>query len=118
LALKGLNPICHLLILLAHHILHVSRIRFNPEEDVTSLLRNDNKLYQTALRKIPVKFNGKKRMKNHILDIAFWATCVYLEMTATGTLKCLEVKTESVGSGFELCFDEVRFEYGLSRLWI
>jgi len=27
-AFKGLNPICHLLVLLgAHHILHVSRIR-------------------------------------------------------------------------------------------
>jgi hypothetical protein len=26
-----LNPICHLLALLAHHILHVSRIRVNQE---------------------------------------------------------------------------------------
>jgi len=31
-----LNPICHLLALLgAHHILHVSRIRINPDVDVT-----------------------------------------------------------------------------------
>jgi len=26
-----LNPICHLLVLLAHHILHVSRIRFKEQ---------------------------------------------------------------------------------------
>ena len=38
-----LNPICHLLALLAHHILHVSRIRVNlvDKYKVTSYLRND-----------------------------------------------------------------------------
>jgi len=31
-----LNPICHLLALLdAHHILHVSRIRVNPQSAIT-----------------------------------------------------------------------------------
>jgi len=33
-----LNPICHLLALLgAHHILHVSRIRFNNREEVPNV---------------------------------------------------------------------------------
>ena len=32
-------------------------------------------------------------------------------------MKYLEVKRESVGSAFELGSDDVRLQYGLSRMW-
>ena len=32
-----LNPICHLLALVVHHILHVSRVRVNPTSGTSAL---------------------------------------------------------------------------------
>jgi hypothetical protein len=36
-----LNPICHLLALLAHHILHVSRMRVNDQLSNYKILKNE-----------------------------------------------------------------------------
>jgi hypothetical protein len=36
-------------------------------------------------------------------------------MTATKALKYLKVKTESVGSASELCFDNARFGAGIAQ---
>ena len=47
-----LNPICHLLALLDHHILHVSRIRVKILDACVSILRNQ----VTLLTALPAGF--------------------------------------------------------------
>jgi hypothetical protein len=44
--LPNLNPICHLLALGAHHILHVGRIRVKGRYSDRSKLVTDNKIIQ------------------------------------------------------------------------
>ena len=87
-----LNPICHLLALLAaHYILHVSRIRVKPENiDITNV-------YSCACRRrveacLVSSRNGALRLKSELLVLELKSELLVLELKSE--LLVLELKSE------------------------